>query len=49
MRTATFSNISDFPVNISSIKLFADDCVLYHIITSPSDQFSLQSDINAIY
>lgn len=41
--------INDLPISISSsIKLFADDCVIYRNITSPSDHVILQSDLDNI-
>uniref|UniRef100_A0A131YPE6 Endonuclease/reverse transcriptase n=1 Tax=Rhipicephalus appendiculatus TaxID=34631 RepID=A0A131YPE6_RHIAP len=41
--------INDIPANISSsIRLFADDCVLYRRISSTNDQLILQEDLNKI-
>lgn len=41
--------INDLPTTISStIRLFADDCVLYREIFHPTDQTVLQSDIDKI-
>ena len=41
--------INDINVGISSsLRLFADDCVLYRIIESNHDQNYLQSDLNVI-
>jgi len=41
--------INDLPTNItSSIKLFADDCVLYRPINSVGDQFALQRDLDQL-
>ena len=42
--------INDITVGISSsLRLFADDCVLYRIIKSNHDHNYLQSDLNVIY
>ena len=39
--------INNLPTNItSSIKLFPDDCVLYHPINSVGNHFALQGDLN---
>ena len=41
--------INDIDSNIaSSIRLFADDCVLYRVIKSPQDHLSLQQDLNQL-
>lgn len=41
--------INDLPSTItSSIRLFADDCVLYRTISSDSDLSTLQSDLNKV-
>ena len=41
--------INDLPENIrSSVRLFADDCVLYRNIESPSDCQILQDDLNSL-
>lgn len=41
--------INDLPINISSsIRLFADDCVLYKKIVHTADTCTLQSDLNSI-
>ena len=41
--------INDLPDNIrSSVRLFADDCVLYRNIKSPTDCQILQDDINSL-
>lgn len=41
--------INDLPTNISSgIRLFADDCVLYHPINNSNDILCLQSDLSQI-
>ena len=41
--------INDFPDNIrSSVRLFADDCVLYRNIKSPLDCQILQDDLNSL-
>ena len=41
---------NDINVGISSsLRLFADDCVLYRIIESDKDQNCLQSDLNLIF
>ena len=41
--------INDFPENIrSSVRLFADDCVLYRNIESPTDCQILQDDLNRL-
>ena len=41
--------INDFPENIrSSVRLFADDCVLYRNIKSPMDCQILQDDLNSL-
>lgn len=41
--------INDLPTNLTcNIRMFADDCVLYHTVTNVSDQISLQSDINQV-
>ena len=43
------SYINDITTNItSSIRLFADDCVLYHVIHSEQDHCHLQQDLNYI-
>ena len=44
-----FIFINDLPENIrSSVRLFADDCVLYRNIESPMDCQILQDDLNSI-
>ena len=41
--------INDLPENIrSSVRLFADDCVLYRNIESPMDCQILQDDLNSL-
>lgn len=41
--------INDLPANItSSIRLFADDCIVYRKICSPSDHVALQQDLDSI-
>lgn len=42
--------VNDLPscVTHSSIKLFADDCVLYHKINCPDDFHELQDDLNSV-
>ena len=41
--------INDLPDNIrSSVRLFADDCVLYRNIKSPIDYQILQDDLNSL-
>ena len=41
--------INDLPENIrSSVRLFADDCVLYRNIESPMDCQTLQDDLNSL-
>ena len=41
--------INDLPDNIrSSVRLFADDCVLYRNINSPKDCEILQEDLNSL-
>ena len=41
--------INDLPENIrSSVRLFADDCVLYRNIESPMDCKILQDDLNSL-
>lgn len=41
--------INDLPLNLtSSIRLFADDCVIYRRITDTDDQALLQQDLNII-
>ena len=41
--------INDIDVEIcSSIRLFADDCILYRIITSPEDHHHLQHDLDSL-
>ena len=41
--------INDLPDNIrSSVRLFADDCVLYRNIKSPIDCQILQDDLNSL-
>ena len=41
--------INDLPDNIrSSVRLFADDCVLYRDIKSPLDCQILQDDLNSL-
>ena len=42
--------INDIGKNLSCcMRLFADDCLLYHIITSEEDCAKLQHDLNTIY
>ena len=42
-------SINDLPDNIrSSVRLFADDCVLYRNINSPIDCQILQDDLNSL-
>lgn len=41
--------INDLPNSVtSSIRLFADDCVIYRVISSHSDTLTLQSDLDKI-
>lgn len=41
--------INDLPLTVScKIRMFADDCVIYHTITNASDQLTLQHDLNNI-
>ena len=41
--------INDLPDNIrSSVRLFADDCVLYRNVKSPLDCQILQDDLNSL-
>ncbi|KAI8493409.1 DTW domain-containing protein 2 [Branchiostoma belcheri] len=41
--------INDLPQSVSShVRLFADDCLIYRIITKPSDAQGLQSDLDAL-
>lgn len=41
--------VNDLPDNInSSIKLFADDCVIYREINNPNDTLVLQSELNKV-
>ncbi len=41
--------INDLPDNIhSTVRLFADDCVLYHVIKNTSDSQKLQEDLNTL-
>lgn len=41
--------INDLPISINStIRLFADDCVIYRVIKSASDSSLLQSDLNKV-
>ena len=41
-----FTYVNDLPQNIhSSIRLFADDCVLYREITNENDSQELQKDL----
>ena len=41
--------LNDLPDNIrSSVRLFADDCVLYRNIKSPLDCHILQDDLNSL-
>lgn len=42
--------INDLPscVSSSTVRLFADDCVLYHKITSHTDHLNLQRDLDSI-
>ena len=50
LRTSPFSIfINDLPDNIrSSVRLFADDCVLYRNIKCPMDCQILQDDLNSL-
>ena len=42
-------HINDLPGCVtSSIRLFADDCLLYKVITSFEDQLELQKDLEAL-
>ena len=42
--------INDLPANLSStVRLFADDCVIYRKIQSIDDHFTLQNDLNLTY
>lgn len=41
--------INDLPSNMSSIRLFADDCITYHPIKYFDDHSTLQNDLNVIY
>ena len=48
-RHATALIVNDLPENIrSSVRLFADDCVLYRNIKSPIDCQILQDDLNSL-
>ena len=41
--------INNLPANVASgIKMFADDCVLFHNIASPQDHAALQQDLNCL-
>ena len=41
--------INDLPFNVnSSVRLFADDCVLYREINSDADHLALQEDLNTL-
>ena len=41
--------IDDINSGVSSkLRLFADDCILYHTINSPNDNLNLQSDLDLI-
>lgn len=41
--------INDLPLHVSSnIRMFADDCVIYRTVTSPSDHTILQQDLDHI-
>ena len=41
--------INDIPEGVHNhIKLFADDCLIYRTIQSPSDQYILQQDLNTL-
>lgn len=41
--------INDLPTRVSStVRLFADDCVLYRVITSPHDCSQLLSDLDNV-
>ena len=41
--------INDLPAHVkSSVRLFADDCLLYRPIQSVTDQIQLQHDLNAL-
>ena len=49
LRAGPFSHANDLPDNIrSSVRLFADDCVLYRNIKSPIDCQILQDDLNSL-
>ena len=44
-------HINDLPSVVdpnTAVRLFADDCLMYRSITSPSDQFQLQRDLDAL-
>ena len=42
--------INDLPAHVtSSVRLFADDCLLYRPIKSATDQIQLQHDLNALF
>ena len=42
-----YNYVNDIAEGICShIKLFANDCLIYRIIQSPSDQHTLQQDLN---
>ena len=42
--------INDISIDVSSsLRLFADDCLLYRIISSPDDCANLQNDLNKVY
>ena len=42
--------INDIGENVfSTLKLFADDCILYRTISTPSDCHKLQEDLNNVY
>ena len=49
-RPVTFSHLqNDLPNNIhSSIRLFADECVLYREIKNENDSQELQKDLNSL-
>ena len=41
--------INDLPLNINSeVRLFADDCVMYHTITNDQDADTLQQDLHTL-
>ena len=42
------NDLPDYIVNGSSVRLFADDCVLYRRINRPEDAILLQKDLEAL-